>query len=84
MIEDDQITINREWEMSQTSKIQMMIHNAQGAHMGTFCGKNPEELLANIRSSEYDLTDCNGDTDQYIYADGKVCANTYDRDVVAE
>jgi hypothetical protein len=70
--------------MSQTSKIQMMIHNDQGAYMGTFYGETPEKLLENIRNSEYDLSDCKGLTDQYIYADDTMYANTYDRDVVAE
>ena len=70
--------------MSQTSKIQMMIHNAQGAFMGTFCGETPEELLQNIRNSQYNLLDCKGDTDRYIFDGDKILANDYDREVVAE
>ena len=70
--------------MSQTSKIQMIIHNAQGAFMGTFCGETPDELLQVIRASEYDLSDCKGDTDLYIFDGQKILANDYDREVVAE
>jgi hypothetical protein len=62
----------------------MNIYNKQLAFMGTFSGETPKDLLQNIRDSEYDLSDCFGSNDDYIYDNDAIFSNASEIDIVAE
>jgi hypothetical protein len=65
----------------------MSIHNRQGAWMGDYSGETLDNLLQDVRNSEYDLSDCTGSIqdehgDAYRYSNDHI--TNRDGEIVAK